>query len=138
MKVSILIPLFFILSGCMSTPTYSPKSILKDNSAYLKADSEHAHGIFQALDQRLYITSINGIAAGDFFKWYPEDALINSGLTEVEVDYFYGQISSEGCVKFLAKKDERYIIRKQLDGWKVKYWVEIEDGEKVLNLPCDA
>ena len=39
------------------------------------------------------INTINGIAAGDFFKGYPEDAYIKAGLTEVKVDYFQGQIT---------------------------------------------
>ena len=67
-----LMGLSLFLAGCAST-TYEPKGLTSENSAYLKADSEHAHGIFIALDERLYINSINGTAAGDFIKGSIQD-----------------------------------------------------------------
>ena len=138
MKLLVLFFCTIFLSGCMTTPTYSPPGLTKENAIHLKADSEHDHGIFQAFDERLYINSINGLAAGDFFKGYPEDAYIKAGLTEVKVDYFQGKISSEGCVKFLAEEGEAYIIRKQRETWKVKYWVERDNdvSKEIVNLPC--
>ncbi len=130
---------FFIalLSGCnTTTPTYSPENLEKEQSAYLKADSEHDHGIFVAADERLYIHNINGEKAGDFFKGYPEDAYISPGITEVKVDYYQGQVSSEGCVKFTAEAGKNYIIRKKREVRKVRYWVELEGGKEIINLPC--
>ena len=71
--------LMLLLSGCAST-TYEMKGLSVDNTAYLKADSERAHGIFAGLDERLYIHEINGEAAGDFIKGYPESAKNYSGI----------------------------------------------------------
>lgn len=132
-----LMGLSLFLAGCAST-TYEPKGLTSENSAYLKADSEHAHGIFIALDERLYINSINGTAAGDFIKGYPENARILEGVNEVKVDYQNGQITSEGCVKFLAKVGQTYIIRKKRDGMRVYYWVELEGDKAKISQGCSV
>lgn len=130
-----LLGLSILLAGCAAT-TYEAEGLTSNNSAYLKADSEHAHGIFVALDERLYINSINGVAAGDFLKGYPEEARILEGLNEVKVDYQNGQVTSEGCVKFLAKAGQTYIIRKNRDGFRVHYWVELEGDETKISQGC--
>ena len=130
-----LLGLSILLAGCATT-TFETEGLTSNNSAYLKADSEHAHGIFVALDERLYINSINGVAAGDFLKGYPEDARILEGINEVKVDYQNGQVTSEGCVKFLAKAGQTYIIRKNRDGVRVHYWVELDGDATKISQGC--
>ena len=131
-----LLSSFVMLGGCASTDIYEPVGLTDKNTAFLKADSEHDHGIFVAFDERLYINSINGKAAGDFFKGYPEEAKIIAGDNEVKVDYFQGQISSEGCVKFKAEAGKTYFIRKKRDGMRVYYWVELEGSKKKISQGC--
>ncbi|MGE4259903.1 hypothetical protein [Shewanella sp.] len=123
------------LVGCQST-TYKQDGLTSNNSALLKADSEHAHGIFVALDERLYINSINGEATGDFFKGYPEEVRISEGINEVKVDYQNGQITSEGCVRFKAEVGGTYIIRKKREGMTVDYWVELEGDSTKISQGC--
>jgi hypothetical protein len=125
------------LAGCQST-TYVQDGLTSNNSAFLKADSEHAHGIFVALDERLYINSVNGEAAGDFLKGYPEEVRISEGINEVKVDYQNGQITSEGCVRFKAEIGNTYIIRKKRDGMRVYYWVELEGDSTKINQGCSV
>ncbi len=132
-----LLALSVLIGGCAST-TYKPEGLTATNSALLKADSEHQHGIFVALDERLYINSINGKPAGDFFKGYPEEARIYPGDNEVKVDYQNGRVTSQGCVKFNAEIGKTYIIRKQRDGMNVRYWVELEDNKNSISQSCDV
>ncbi|WP_371379060.1 hypothetical protein [Thalassotalea aquiviva] len=127
-----------LLGGCASTDIYEPQGLTAKNMAFLKADSEHAHGIFVGLDERLYINTINGQAAGDFFKGYPEQAKIIAGFNEVKVDYYQGQLSSEGCVRFNAEPGETYIIRKKREGMSVYYWVEQEGTATSISQGCSA
>ena len=134
---SALLGLSILITGCAST-TYEAEGLTSENSAYLKADSEHAHGIFVALDERLYINTINGAAAGDFLKGYPEDARIMEGVNEVKVDYHNGQVTSEGCVKFKAEAGKTYIIRKKRDGFTVYYWVELEGDKTKISQGCSV
>lgn len=129
--------LILLLSGCAST-TYEMKGLSVDNAAYLKADSERAHGIFAGLDERLYIHEINGEAAGDFIKGYPESAKIIAGLNEVKVEYWHSMITSNGCVKFNAEAGNTYIIRKKRDGMSVYYWVVLEGSETPISKACSA
>ncbi|CAM4298950.1 hypothetical protein [Pseudoalteromonas byunsanensis] len=129
--------LLICLAGCAAT-TYEVKGLNSENSAYLKADSEHEHGIFVGLDERLYIHEINGVAAGDFIKGYPEDAKILQGENEVKVEYWHSQISSNGCVKFFAEAGNTYIIRKKREGMSVYYWVVKEGSEKPISKGCSA
>lgn len=129
--------LMLFLAGCAST-TYEMKGLSVDNAAYLKADSERAHGIFAGLDERLYIHEINGEAAGDFIKGYPEGAKIIEGLNEVKVEYWHSMITSNGCVKFNAEAGNTYIIRKKRDGMSVYYWVVLEGSEKPISEACSA
>ena len=137
MKNGIIIGLLssMFLFGCAST-TYEPAGLTKDNMAFLKADSEHEHGIFVSFDERLYIKSVNGQSAGDFIKGYPEEAKIIAGTNEVKVGYYQGQISSEGCVKFEAEAGKTYIIRKKRDGMRVYYWVEPEGSKEKISQGC--
>ncbi|WP_299268512.1 hypothetical protein [uncultured Psychrosphaera sp.] len=132
-----LLVLSSLLVGCQST-TYKQEGLTSNNSALLKADSEHAHGIFVALDERLYINTINGEAAGDFFKGYPEEARISEGENKVKVDYQNGQITSEGCVRFNAEVGKTYIIRKKRDGFTVYYWVELEGDKTKISQGCSV
>jgi hypothetical protein len=129
--------LSFFLVSCQST-TNVQTGLTSNNSALLIADSEQAHGIFVALDERLYINSINGEAAGDFFKGYPEEARISDGVNEVKVDYQNGQITSEGCVRFVAEVGNTYIIRKKRDGMRVYYWVELEGDKTKISQGCSV
>ena len=131
----VLIALCTILVGCQST-TYKQEGLTVNNSALIKADSEHAHGIFVALDERLYINTINGEAAGDFLKGYPEEARISEGDNKIKVDYQHGQITSEGCVHFDAEVGKTYIIRKKRDGMTVYYWVELEGDKTKISQGC--
>lgn len=126
-----------VLVGCQST-TYKQDGLTPNNSALLKADSEHAHGIFVALDERLYINSVNGEAAGDFLKGYPEEVRISAGVNEVKVDYQNGQITSEGCVRFKAEIGNTYVIRKKRDGMRVYYWVELEGDSNKISQGCSV
>ena len=130
-----LLALSAFLAGCQST-TYKQEGLTSNNSALLKADSEHAHGIFVALDERLYINSINGEAAGDFFKGYPEEVRISAGDNKVKVDYQNGQITSEGCVRFHAEVGKTYIIRKKREDMRVYYWVELEGNKTKISQGC--
>jgi hypothetical protein len=133
-KLVVLLTLV-LLAACQST-TYKQAGLTTNNSALLKADSEHAHGIFVALDERLYINSVNGEAAGDFFKGYPEEVRISAGITEVKVDYQNGQITANGCVRFNAEVGNTYIIRKKRDGMRVYYWVELEGDATKISQGC--
>ena len=132
-----LVGLLIFLTGCAAT-TYEVDGLTSDNSAYLKADSEHAHGIFVGLDERLYIHEINGAAAGDFIKGYPEDAKIIAGENEVKVEYWHGQVSSNGCVKFSAEAGNTYIIKKKREGMSVYYWVVKEGTETPISKGCSV
>lgn len=132
-----LLALSVLIGGCAST-TYKPEGLTPANSALLKADSEHDHGIFVAFDERLYINSINGEAAGDFFKGYPEKVRISPGDNEVKVDYQNGRVTSQGCVKFNAEIGQTYIIRKERDGLNVRYWVELEGNKTSISQSCNV
>jgi len=127
-----LLVLSTFLVGCQST-TYKPEGVTSNNSALLKTDPVHAHGIFVVLDERLYINTINGKAAGDFFKGYPEETRLLEGESNVKVDYLNGQITSEGCVLFNAEVGSTYIIRKKRDGIRVHYWAELEGNNTKIN-----
>lgn len=138
MKLLVVFFLTGFLLGCIADSSYSPPGLSKEDAVYLKVDSERDHGIFQGLDEKLYINAVNGVSIGGFFNGYYESAYIEPGLTEIEVGFYQGKVKSERCVKFLAEKGKSYIVRKKREAWSINFWVELENdiNTNVVNLPC--
>jgi hypothetical protein len=142
-KITISALCLFIL-GCQSTSdVYTPKFLANaanSETTVLKADSEHAHGIFVALDERLYISSINGESTFEFFTMrmseYPEVVKIPLGQNEIGLRFSQGQIYSDGCVKFIAERDKTYMAKKKKEGRKVAFWVIEEGTNNTVSIPC--
>jgi hypothetical protein len=136
-KLLTLILISMLIVGCKSTKVFTPTFLKeKNNLVLLEADSEYAHGIFQAFDERLYISEINGKSAMDFLS-YPEKVMIEEGYNEIELHYAQGQVSGFGCVAFTAEIGKKYLAKKERESLRVKYWViEQESGTIVSNIGC--
>jgi hypothetical protein len=127
-----------VLFGCKTT--YTPES-LKGQSvnelAFVQADTEKDHGIFIAFDERLYITNINGESTYRLMEdGHAESAYVKPGRNEIKVSYFHHNISSYGCVSFVAEPNQKYLIKKKRDNMKVYFWVVKGDLETQISISC--
>jgi hypothetical protein len=143
MSIKYVVMLFFfiLLIGCRSPDVFVPDAIInieKSEIAIIRTDSAHEHGIFVGLDQRLYISSVNGQKTTSMlsFKSYPDASKIPLGKNIIGLYYVQMKTRLNGCVTFIAEKGRTYTAQKKVSMFKINYWVTDDTTEKIVSRPC--
>jgi len=101
-------------------------SIEGTGKARIKTESDHNHTILNGLDQRVYLTNIDGHSLwrlgsnSDF----PEAMVVEPGRHTIMVRYNHYNQFANGRLWWVAEKEHEYIVRRQASGYAVRLWIE--------------
>ena len=140
-KNGVVLFLVILLIGCDSTDVFVPDAIVnveESKTATIETDSAHRNSILKGLDQRLYISSVNGqrTVGRLSLRSYPDISKIPLGRNIIGLYYIHGRIYRNGCVTFIAEKGETYTAHKKVGTFKIDYWVTDNATKKVVGRPC--
>ena len=139
MKYVLISTIILIVLGCASVPPYKAYQGEKKPSelAVIQCDSEHTSNVFVALDERLYISKIDGKSTFNFAhaltanQEYPEKAYVEPGRRYLEFRY-QGRGYAKMDLWLDAEAGKTYIVRKEAGGGKVRLWIEEKGTGKVV------
>ena len=124
------------LTGCATTPpfkAYQGERRLSEISV-IRCDSEHAHGMWRGLDEAVWITNIDGKTTLKTLSVHPpEEAWVEPGRRYLEVRYTHRGGSAEGKLWLEAQPGKTYIVRKKIEGYGVRFWIEDKETGKVVS-----
>lgn len=128
-----------IVLGCATVPPYKAYQGEKKPSelAVIQCDSEHTSNMFVALDERLYISKIDGKSTFNLMhalsanQEYPEQASVEPGRRYLELRY-QGRGYAKMDLWLDAEAGKIYIVRKKAGGGKVRLWIEEKETGKVV------
>jgi hypothetical protein len=125
------------LLGCATTPPYKAYQGEKKLSdlAVIQCDSERAHGMWRGLDRAVWITKIDAKATlkpSSLHLHPPEEAWVESGRHYLEVRYTDHGGHADGKLWLDAEAGKTYIVRKKIEGYGVRFWIEEKESGKVV------
>lgn len=137
-----------ILSGCTSLGEVGlddKVALAGTNKALLKTDSENKHKFMVLLDERVFITHLDGKYLQRMGKTtnYPEALLIDPGEHVVQVRFMNNEgpttFVSYANAKFIfeAKAEKTYIVRHENIGDRVRFWMEDLNSQELIANPID-
>ena len=128
-RVLAVLCLASLMTACTTTGEVllgNPASLAGTGKAKITTDSEHDHTILAGLDRRIYITSLDGKslfrlgATSD----YPEGMLLDPGRHEISIRFLHFNTFANGRLWFVAEREKSYIVRKQMENYSVRLWIE--------------
>lgn len=139
-KFILIFTVVLSLLGCATVPPYKAYQGEKKLSdlAIIQCDSEHAHKIFVALDERVYISKIDDKSTFNLMhaltanQEYPEQASVEHGRRYLEVRYQGHSGYTKMDLWFDAEAGKTYIVRKAVEGRNIRFWIEEKESGKVV------
>lgn len=118
-----------VLSNCTTTGEVrldDKTSMAGTGKAKIKTESDHNHTLFPGLDQRVYIANLDGRSLYRLSTTtdYPEAMLVDPGRHTITVRYNYYNGYAFGRIWWDAEKEHEYIVRRELSGYAVRFWIE--------------
>jgi hypothetical protein len=124
-----------LMSGCTSKGEVrldEEVALVGTGKALLKTDSENNHRFAVLLDQRVFITQLDG---KNMYRMgsttdYPQALLIEPGKHSVAARYLNNTAGSvwvtfaNSLLTFDAEAEKRYVIRKEIVGGSIRFWIE--------------
>lgn len=140
-KHGVILLIFTLLISCKSDDVFVPSEIVnveESEIAIIRTDSAHKDVIFKGLDQRLYISSVNGqrTIGRLSLKSYPDISKIPSGRNTIGLYYIHGKLYRYSCVTFIAEKGKAYTAHKKAGTLKIDYWITDNTTKKIVGRPC--
>lgn len=136
--------LCLLLCGCATQRTYTQAGVPHDPaaSAMIVCESENTHKILNGLNQKVFIAKIDEKStftvkgALTDTAPYAEAAYVTPGRHYLDLQYSHLNSYAWGRVWFDAEAGGSYVVRRQISGYAVTFWVEdMETGQAVGGIP---
>jgi hypothetical protein len=138
------------LSGCATTPTafhaYSGPQRSASETARITTDSQQEHEILIGLDDRIYVTAVDGRdTEGNAWERYPHTVYVLPGNRTLDLVWGNGFVVGRGCLTIPTEAGRNYVIRQYLPehqdvrNKKVFLWAEdLATNQSVTGTAQDA
>ena len=130
-----------VLSGCATAPAdfhaYSGTRRASAETARITTDSQLEHEVLIGLDDRIYITAVNGRdTEGNAWEKYPRTVYVLPGTHTLDLVWGNGFIVGRGCLEIPTEAGRSYIVRQyypdkqSVRDRKVYLWAEDQDSKQ--------
>lgn len=125
-----------LLISCGTTQPYRvPGTDESTATIRVYTESDRNHTVFAGLDQRLYIKAIDEKSTVNQLciqNCAPTEAFVTPGRHNLDLMYAVGNTYANGSIYFDAELGKTYFVRRQTNGYGVRFWVEEVETKKVV------
>jgi sugar lactone lactonase YvrE len=124
-----LLTALLLLSGCATAPAdfhaYGGTRKPSSETARITTDSQLEHKVLVGLDDRIYVTAVDGRATeGNAWEKYPRTVYVLPGSRKLDMVWGNGFVIANGCLTLPTEAGHNYIIRQDVRDKKVYLWAE--------------
>jgi hypothetical protein len=130
-----------VLSGCATAPAafhaYSGTRRAPAETARITTDSQREHEVLIGLDDRIYITAVNGRnTEGNVWEKHPRTVYVLPGTHTLDLVWGNGFVIGHGCLEIPTEAGRSYIVRQYypdkqaVRDRKVYLWAEDQESKQ--------
>lgn len=131
--------LSILVSGCASTAYVDRDVDVNDFRSFSKitTDSEISHDVLRGLNAYVVITHLDGRSLYQPFSVpdYPLEINVAPGRHEMKIRFTRYNSFAAGCVEFESEAGTNYVIKKRIEGYRIRFWIE-EAGGRTVGALC--
>ena len=134
-RLTLLAVLSALIAGCATIAEPElPTSSVDSGRARISGDSETAHKFWKGLDQRVFITKLDGKSQFrlSLTSDYPQTVIVVPGRHYLDVQYRLFNMFANGKLWLDAEAGKSYLIKKKQRQYAVSLWIEEADSGRVV------